>query len=506
MTDAAKALLDRGISVVPVGQPDRPKAPCIPQWKDLQEKPITIEEFSRHKPTSVGIICGKVSGNLEALDFDDADLFRDWADRYKLVGDGRRLRIHRTPSGGYHVLYRVDGTVPGNMILVRGTNHNGVESRGEGGYVVAPPSPGYSLIRDSDLEPLSWHERCALVQCLIQPPGKESASGIRAWEDEHDWETLLAEAGWVEEKNVGENTYYTRPGKKGGVSASLNGDCLYVFTSSIPGLEPNRAYGKFGFFAAIYHNGSIAKAAQSLSIQAKTGPLQIVSATAFSGKPMEFLWEPYIPLGYCTMITGTGGTGKTTFAMEVGRHIYEGRVPYGSTQHPGRSLIISNEDSPDDLVSVLMANNAPLEAFDFMPSKEFSLTREGMDKLHDIIKQAKYKWVVFDSIMYYFSGDVNNQQDTRKVMAGLTAIAMQEQMSFGLVRHVSKAVVGRKANEAGQGSMQFHNSARSELLLTREQEDDGQDFTKIRMLRGNIRTQAGPPLRYYRVGDRVIWP
>ena len=48
--------------------------------------------------------------------------------------------IAMTPSGGAHLYFRASGT--------RSTaTKNGVDTRGEGGYVILPPSPGYRWLK-----------------------------------------------------------------------------------------------------------------------------------------------------------------------------------------------------------------------------------------------------------------------------------------------------------------------------------------------------------------------
>ena len=92
---------------------------------------------------------GKVSGNLEILDFDDPDAAKSWSDLLKKEGNSQLLEtlpVVMTPTGGFHVYYRCEEPVEGDQKLAQKNGPDGQtevmsETRGEGGYVVAPGSP-----------------------------------------------------------------------------------------------------------------------------------------------------------------------------------------------------------------------------------------------------------------------------------------------------------------------------------------------------------------------------
>lgn len=82
------------------------------------------------------------------------------------------------------------------------------------------------------------------------------------------WSELLAPHGWRLAHSCGDAAYWTRPGKRSGISASTNydgRDILWVFTSSAPPFEPGRGYSKFHAFAALEHHGDFRAAARELT-------------------------------------------------------------------------------------------------------------------------------------------------------------------------------------------------------------------------------------------------
>jgi len=71
LRDAAREYLGKGFSVLPL---DDGKVPTVPSWTPYQSKPMEPQDvdgiFRKHSVQGVGIICGKVSGNLEVVDVD----------------------------------------------------------------------------------------------------------------------------------------------------------------------------------------------------------------------------------------------------------------------------------------------------------------------------------------------------------------------------------------------------------------------------------------------------
>jgi hypothetical protein len=143
--DTARGYVGGGLSVIPV-RPDGTKAPAI-AWKEYQARLPTDEELIAWFSTSkngIAVICGAVSGGLEVIDFDSPEAFGAWAAKLNEREPGLlgRFPVVLTPSGGRHLYHRLRGPVEGNRKLA--VDDGGkvlIETRGEGGYVLAPGSP-----------------------------------------------------------------------------------------------------------------------------------------------------------------------------------------------------------------------------------------------------------------------------------------------------------------------------------------------------------------------------
>jgi hypothetical protein len=303
----ALELANQGISVVPVAT-DGSKRPALSSWREFQERRPTIEELMRwfSNAEGVGVICGKVSGNLELLELEGRAVAQKMHVELKELAFASGLgdvwqRINQgyveiTPSGGIHWLYRIDGEVPGNTKLARRPGENGgidvlAETRGEGGFVIVAPTNGtchpsggkWEILGGSpaSIPTLTVPERNELhrlfmtfdaipKQEYINEDLKPKAEGLTPGDDYNakvTWEQILEPLGWKKVRTESNGTIqWCRPGKDFGISATSNfagTDKFYVFSSSTI-FEPERSYSKFAVFALVEHQGDFSAAARAL--------------------------------------------------------------------------------------------------------------------------------------------------------------------------------------------------------------------------------------------------
>jgi hypothetical protein len=312
MNEILQAAIDfhnAGISVIPA-KDDGTKAP-IGNWAKYQVERATLEQLadwfgSGH--AGIGIVTGAVSGNLEMLEMEGRavnsgllDEARELAhnsglgDLWDIITNGY---VEFTPSGGLHWLYRIaDFPVPGNTKLARRPGANDTvevlaETRGEGGFVVTAPSSGsthpsgqpWVLLKGSAglIPMLSMEERNAIHQIfkaldsmpvkeqmahVLQP--KTTATGEKPGDDfnaKATWKEILEPIGWKIVVTNNGVTYWRRPGKDVGISATTgrnDGDNLFVFTTSTT-FESEKPYSKFAAFAHLNHGGDFSAAAKAL--------------------------------------------------------------------------------------------------------------------------------------------------------------------------------------------------------------------------------------------------
>ncbi|MFD0890769.1 bifunctional DNA primase/polymerase, partial [Streptosporangium algeriense] len=164
LQQTAHQLHDAGLCVLPAAA-NGTKRPAIP-WKHFQTERPTPEQltawFQDGTHHGLGVITGAVSGNLEMLELEGRAVHAGMPAEITALADAsglgdlwRRVTagyLEFTPSGGIHLLYKVDGPVAGNTKLARRpgpADEHGrptievlAETRGEGGWVVVHPSAG----------------------------------------------------------------------------------------------------------------------------------------------------------------------------------------------------------------------------------------------------------------------------------------------------------------------------------------------------------------------------
>lgn len=313
----AKSYVDLGFSVIPICK-DGSKKPAQ-SWKEYQDRLPTeaeLEQWFEKEDRGIGVVTGKISGNLLVIDFDQESektfpLFWDElkAKRPEIVN---RLVVVKTPRPGIHVWVRQSNPVEKNTVLARcappkpegdsaldspAPAKTGprvrIETRGEGGYVIAPNGPpevhpnkkAYEIIEGewANLQPLTADEVdfvLAICKSLNKwspetpPKPTEAYKGLPRPGDVYnlhaDFLQLLLNHGWSVFKETSNGVLHlNRPGKNPeGESATLgfNHDefgcpLLFVFSSNAPPFEPSRYYTAFDALALLEFDGDYSQAA-----------------------------------------------------------------------------------------------------------------------------------------------------------------------------------------------------------------------------------------------------
>lgn len=299
LINIASSYVHAGLSAIPTTADKRPA--CA--WKTFTERIMSDREVEVNfrNAGGIGIVCGKASGNLELLDFDDGgSAFEPW---FCAIPEylAKSLVVEQSPSGGKHVYYRVAKgyAVPGNRKLAMKANgHVLVETRGEGGYVKCAPSAGYELVTGDFLHipaisPLEEQVLIDAAVALDEKKVKVEGEGVQRtdspsspstsyqqlttttpWEDYNergDFAALLERHGWKRTKSC-DNEHWERPGKdERSTSATWNGTVFYVFSSNACGFEPNKGYNKFQAYAILECGGDVKEAARRLRTQGYGG-------------------------------------------------------------------------------------------------------------------------------------------------------------------------------------------------------------------------------------------
>lgn len=188
--------------------------------------------------------------------------------------------------------------------------------------------------------------------------------------------------------------------------------------------------------------------------------------------PIEWFWNPYIPLGRLTMLGGDPGAGKSFITTALSATLSRGeRFPGEEEDHEaGVTLMLSVEDDPADTIKPRLRNMRADLTKIFISEEDIVLDEEGLNAIRIMIKQTNAKLVIIDPIVAFLGPkmDMNRANEVRHIMKGLAKIARDFNIAVLVVRHNRKEGTNGstgKAIYAGMGSIDFTASVRSELAV-----------------------------------------
>ncbi|GAA0989192.1 phage/plasmid primase, P4 family [Nocardiopsis tropica] len=324
--DAANAFHAAGVCVVRAAA-NGTKAPYTGSggWRtymDVRPGEEQLDDWFADGHPGIGIVTGRISGGLVALDVEGRAVAEGVFQRYVELADhsglGDVLRnqvmagyTESTASGGLHLLWRIDdGEGVENLKLARRPSTAEelaaapkqkiqvlIETKSEGGFLVVAPSHGpvhptgrpwemraggpdtiVTLDRETSDALLELARMLDAMPVAELPPafsqpstGQRPDGGLSPGDDYEartDWTDILTPHGWVELPPHGHTRYWRRPGKSMGISATTGHDPardrLYVFTTSTE-FDSETPFTKFWAYTLLEHGGDGRAAARALS-------------------------------------------------------------------------------------------------------------------------------------------------------------------------------------------------------------------------------------------------
>ena len=306
---AARSAYSAGLSLLPVRN-DGSKAPDVTSWRECQTvrpNEDQMRAFAFGQRSGMGMVSGAGSRYRECWDFDEAktfDAFIEAATSCELQDVVQRIRAgyeDETPGGGRRWIVTYPDSVDWqDCTLARRSGQDGepkIKTLIElpTFSIVAPSNGGthptgrpYVRVSGSfdTIATYTLAERTALIELArsfdqmprrqqrVPAAPKTDAPGgdLRPGDDFNArtlWSALLEPAGWTEVFARGDVSFWRRPDKTFGISATTNfgdSDLFYPFTSSTE-FSPETSYSKFGAYALLKHGGDFGKAALALSKQ-----------------------------------------------------------------------------------------------------------------------------------------------------------------------------------------------------------------------------------------------
>lgn len=469
-----------------------PVLPCKPGGKEPLtahgSKDATTNEaticswWARWPDANIGIATGSASGLL-VVDIDPRNGSNEQlAELEKRHGELSTDYVVGTSDGGRHYYFRLPNgeAVPCSKLAP------GIDIKGDGGYVIAPPS----------IHP-SGHAYCLKHEGYVPPAPDWLIAELRPKANAQAHAQGGATVG-VDGLHVSsEIKRLIREGKPKGqrseaifkvIRAMVKAGHADTEISTIL-LDPaNKLSEKPLEHGPAWLQAEINRARVKPDTEGQAANGKDASSTGKQNRPsagvvcladvepeeVEWLWHPYIPIGKVTSIEGDPGLGKSWLLMAIAAAISKGGEGLlgKPAAAPATCLLISAEDGLADTIRPrldgLGADVKRIHALDQTPiadEKGVALLEKHIGELHPAL-------VVIDPLVAYMGGkiDMNKANQTRQIMAGLAQLAEKYRCAIVVLRHLSKGGQD-KAIYRGIGSIDITAACRSVLLVAVDPND-----------------------------------
>ena len=191
---------------------------------------------------------------------------------------------------------------------------------------------------------------------------------------------------------------------------------------------------------------------------------------------VDWLWYPYIPYGKLTLLQGDPGEGKSTLMIHIAALLTQGKkMPDGyPVRFPERVIYQCSEDDVADTIKPrLKAAGAGCSKIAYIIDRNSGLTLND-ERVVDALQQTHARLLVLDPFQSFLiqDGDLDCIGRMRTILGNLAVIAADYKCAIVLIGHMNKSI-GGKSLYRGLGSIVITAIARSVLMVTRDEEENG---------------------------------
>ncbi|HEY6115099.1 MAG TPA: AAA family ATPase [Candidatus Dormibacteraeota bacterium] len=435
---------------------------------------------------NVGIATGD---GLLVLDV-DSDVAEAWLAERAADGDVLPRTWVASSGKGRHIYLRVARPIKSTPLAkVAGFAEDGSRVKGEGGYVVAPPSvhpdgPTYQWT----VGPLDCPVAAAptwLLALLDAPraaPRRDMSAGAPFPEGGRN-SGLTAEAGRLRRRGISQPALEVEllEINRARCQPPLPDDEVLTIARSVGRYPPDPvAVADDALEARVQAKGPVPssedkrKVVSSRIVDAaptEGDELVIVSAADVEARAVRWLWKGHLPAGMLSILDGDPGNGKSSIVADWMARVTTGRDwPDGERCELGGAIYVQAEDPEEEVVIPrLRAAGADIERVKLVRSVN---TRRGprevqipgdVGLLELAIRAYEARLLVFDPIFSYLDPHVNANSDmeVRQALTPLGKMLARTGCAGVMLRHLKKDNKVSIAMYRGGGSIAIVALARA---------------------------------------------
>lgn len=451
-----------------------PVFPCRPDkrpytargFHDASTNPAQVEAMFRQFPdATIGMPTGEASG-VFVLDIDRHDGVDGFATLQGLGWSLPPAPTVQTPSGGMHVYFAHS---PG-LRNTAGKLGPGLDTRGDGGYVIVPPSPGY-VWRTQDFRAHGlprWGGGMALPdlqqmgQAVLDRACADIASAVTGTRNHTLNREAFLLAKHVASGQLDEDTVRARLIKAATDAGLGTAEIKRTLDSAFKG----------------------SRGEQMVVVPMTTE----FSAAELAGRPVpvrEFLDQRHnIPRFGVTAMFGDGAVGKSLLAMQLAASTTLGRPWIGMDLNVrGPVYYFACEDPQPELhirlaaiAATYGADLAEMRDLHIAPMAGQNCVLASNDKgvirptplFHSVaarIAELRPVLVIIDNLVDVFAGSIIDPSQAKQFMHLLTSLSNYNGCPVLLLAHPS--LTGMNSGAGDGGTKAWSNSSRSRLYLSR---------------------------------------
>lgn len=536
--DAAAALAAAGWRVFPLKPVS--KLPAIKGWPTLATSDVaTVVNWWKQWPNAgIAIATG---GGVAVLDVDCKNGAQGYASLAAIEAAHGPLPptlTVDTPSGGRHYYFAAQGlrTSAGQLAV-------GLDIRGEGGYVVAPPT----VLADGRAYRWVHVAAPAMAPAWIAAASAHASTELRPAPASADVTPELLEdlRSALDALPADSRTDWIAVGAALRPLGDVGRNLWIAWSATSPKHNPDAdpeawdtighdSTGPAAVFARAQRLGwqnpqalrRLAEVfggnASPIAPGATLRPVPVHDVMTATVPPPRFIVHPLIPAGHLTLFGSHGGSGKSILALTIGAHVAAGQPWAGFAVERRPVLYVSLEDAGPvvryRLRKVIEAYGLDAtavtgglrivdgaEGFGALMSENIAF---GVRQLVETPTLAELRaavgdagLIVVDNASDAYDGPENDRRQVRTFIRALASLGRKDGAGVLLLAHIDKAAARfGSAGNSYSGSSAWHNSARSRLALVDERH--GKELRQEKLNLG----KAAAPVRLTWTDHGVLVP